>query len=168
MWKQWSRFWARHACRRLWTHLETRSSARTHTHARKQKSLLPLHTFQPTYPWPSHKHTQRDPHSTLYKIVTHSSSPPTPPCMSHKPSPLSVFLFFSPFLPRLFSLFSWISGESNYISVGLTAWRWRAVWLWANTWPWLEERSRTRSRKKRRRRCSVDRCAAGSLGYGEA
>lgn len=71
---------------------------------------------------------------------------------------ISVFLYF----PRLLAhppppnpLFSWINRESNYISVGLAAWRWRAAWLWANTWPWLEEQ---------RRRSGADRCAAGSFG----
>lgn len=149
-----------HACRWRHTHLDTCTYTRTF-----KKAWWLLHT---TYPWPSHKHTQRASHSTLYKTVTHTyfltthTSHIIPALtLQHRLSLSASSATFPPFLSGFLSLFSWISGESNYISVGLAAWRWRAVWLWANTWPRLEEQSR-------RRRCSADRCAAGSLACGEA
>lgn len=74
------------------------------THPRQQKSLQLARTVHSTYPWPSHKHTQRHSHSTLYKIVTHMSFLNTHTSLSHNPSPGSDFttqtvsLYFSPFL----------------------------------------------------------------------
>lgn len=68
-------------------------------------------------------------HSTLYKIVLPRRRPHLPEhriiflALQHKSVSLALSLSFSTFLPRLFFLFSWISGESNYISVGLAVWR---------------------------------------------
>lgn len=71
-----------HARRRLHTHLETCT--------RTNRSPYNFSTiFHPTYPWPSHKHTQRGSHSTLRKIVTHTSFLTTHTSLSHNPCPPS-------------------------------------------------------------------------------
>lgn len=88
-----------------------------HTHPQQQKLLQLLRTFNSAYPWPSHKHTQRASHSTLYKIVTHTSFLTTHTSLSHNPSPGSDFTTqtVSLCVSLLFSL--------DFLSVFMDQWR---------------------------------------------
>lgn len=82
--------------------------------------------------------SKRTSHSSLSESQAHTRPLPLPtPPHLHSDSLSLCLSLLSP--PSPFSPVSRISGESNYISVGLAAWRWSAAWLWANTWPRLEE-----------------------------